>query len=223
MLLHKFSAANSASRSEEITRITLTDDEWLVFLKNLSNSDATTESESTISNKEIEWIDTNRCVPLCSNENFVRRYGADTRLLSIVSENYGDVHLRLWFAENNIFISLNEVLKEVFPGLLPEEVLFNFWVWWNSMPIEPKEVGNRLVTKREEAFGVGHISAWIQSAIGGEEPKIAWKQYLYNLKPWMLAYELIVVWTNNKLINSNNGRILPAMDFSSKIAQMRKL
>lgn len=210
MKLEKYTAPHDNGRLEEITKVELTNDEWLVFLRNLANSAAgNVETNSQITSRDIDWIDTNRCVPLCANENFVRRYGADTRLLSIVCENYGNIHLRLWLAEHGVLASINKIMEEVFPGGLPDEILANFWEWWNKLPMEPQAVGGRLVTKRTTEFGIGHLSAWIQQTLNEKEPQVAWQRFLYLLRPLMYAHELFLIWTSNGLIRNNGGMLSP--------------
>lgn len=214
MNLEKYSAPLNA-RKEEITLIKLNDDEWLSFLRNLASSDVKNlEHHRNININDIEVIDSNRCVPLCPNESFIRRYGADTRLVSVITENYGDVHLRLWFAEKGVMISLNKVMEEVFPGGLPEEVLINFWKWWSKFPMEPQTVGNRVITKQRKEFGIGHLAAWIHDNFyrGHKSPQVAWQNFLYNLRPYMYAHELFVLWVDKRIINNNNGRLFPIVE-----------
>jgi len=211
MEIEKFTAPFNEKRSETITKVTLTDDEWLAFLRNVSNIEVkNVDTNKNFSQHDLEYIDTNRCVPLCANENFVRRYGADTRMLSIISENYGEIPLRLWFAEKGVLVSLNKVMEEAFPGGLPEEVLRDFWEWWSKLPLEPQAVGGRLITKNRREFGIGHLAAWVQQHIGAKEvPKVAWQNYLYNLKPFMYAHEFFVVSLSRGLIKNNNGLLSP--------------
>lgn len=212
MEISKFKSFYNNGREEEISKITLTDEEWLLFLRNMANLNATNiESKQTITDRDIEWIDTNRCVPLCANVDFLRRYEADTKLLSVVSEKYGDIHLRLWFAENGVYTTLNKVMEEVFPGALTSEILQNFWKFWSDLPMETQTVGNRVVSKKAPEFGIGHLSAWMQQTLKEEEPQIAWQKFLFLLKPWMYAHELFVLWTNDKAIVNNNGRLSPVL------------
>lgn len=209
MELEKFTAPFD-KREEIITKVTLLNDEWLVFLRNLSNIEAkNTDTKNSITKDDIEWIDTTRCVPLCVNENFIKRYNADTRLVSIVCKDYGDIHLRLWFAEKGVITSINKVMTEIFPGALPEEVLRDFWEWWQKLPIDSQQVGGHLVTKRQKEFGIGHLSAWIQKIIDIKPPQVAWQNFLHNLRPWMLAHELFVTWTDSGIIKNDNGKITP--------------
>lgn len=206
----KFKSYYNNGRAEEITKITLDDDEWLLFLRNLANFRATNvETDQEITDKDVEYIDTNRCIPLCPNIDFLKRFNADTKYLSIVSENYGDIHLRLWFAEKSVFTTLNIVMEEIFPGALAEEVLEQFWMFWNNLPMEAQTVGNRVIAKREQGFGIGHLAAWMQERLGGEEPKIAWQKFLFYMRPAMYAHELYIVWMKSGLIKNENGRILP--------------
>jgi hypothetical protein len=212
MEITKFKSFYDNGREEEISKITLTDEEWLLFLRNLANLNATSiDTKQIIVDRDIEWIDTNRCVPLCANTDFLRRYEADTKLLSVVSEKYGDVHLRLWFAENGVYTTLNKVMEEVFPGALTSEILQNFWKFWSGLPMETQVVGNRVVVKKEREFGIGHLAAWFQQILKEEEPQIAWKKFLFLLRPWMYAHELHIMWKNDKLINNNDGRLSPIL------------
>lgn len=210
MELTKFSAPYTSERSEDITLVTLSNDEWLVFLRNLANCETKeVGSGSSIKMPEIEWIDTCRCVPLCANNNFIRRYGADTRMVSVVCKDYGEVHLRLWFAERGVLISLNKVMEELFPGGLPSEIISNFWNWWSKLPLEAQSVGGRIVSRQQKEFGVGHLSAWIQQIIDQKPPQVAWQNFLYHLRPMMYAYELFLIWASEGLVNNNGGRLTP--------------
>jgi len=211
MEIEKFTAPLDNQKVETLTKVSLTDDEWLVFLRNISNIEVkNVDTNNVISDRDLEYIDTNRCVPLCANNNFVTRYGADTRMLSIISVNYGEIPLRLWFAEHGVLISLNKVMEEAFPGGFPEEVLRDFWEWWGKMPLESQAVGGRLITKNRREFGIGHLAAWIQQHIGSKEaPKVAWQNYLYNLKPFMYAYEFFVICLSRGLIKNDNGFLSP--------------
>lgn len=212
MNLTKFNAPFN-KRLEEITLIQLTDDEWLSFLRNLANSDVTNlKHHRNININDIEVIDSTRCVALCPNESFIRRYGADTRLVSVITEGYGEIHLRLWFAENGVKISLNKVMEEVFPGGLPEEVLVDFWKWWSNFPMEPQAVGSRIITKQRKEFGIGHLAAWIQHNLNNKDkkpPQIAWQNFLFNLRPFMYANELYILWVEKGIINNDSGRLSP--------------
>ena len=210
MITDTYKAYRSNGAEEEIGRVILDEEEWIILLQNITNNDIINiDTGSSLSVQEVEWIDTNFCVPLCKNDNFVKRYGLDTNMVSILMEGKGDIYLRLWLAEKGINSSLNNVINDLFPGQLPVDVLRNFWEWWQKMPLEPQAVGKILVSKNRQEFGIGHIHAWIKETMGGDEPKAANDRYIFNIKPWMMAYELYVLWVDGELISNDDGKLLP--------------
>lgn len=215
MDFEKYQAYYQEGGQEEITKISLSDDEWLVFLQNASNHDIINiDTNDGLSNADIEWIDTNQCVPICRNDSFIQRYDAETRMASVVCGDRGNIFLRLWLAENGINSSLNNTMSEIFPGGLPEEILNSFWQWWQTVPIEPQSVGNILVSKHRQEFGIGHLYVWVKSLIKEDEPKAAGERYVFNLKPWMYAHELYILWVDGNLLLNHEGRMLPTSNIT---------
>lgn len=206
----RLSKYNTNSKAGEITKISLGSDEWVVFLNNIAGTNPfVVDRDHQLTQEDINWIDSNFCAPMLANTGFINQYGADTRVVSVVLDKKGDDYLRFWLAENGIPNDLNGVLVEIFPGILAEEVLNDFWGWWQNLPTEPQEKGDTLVTKQYHEFGVGHLQAWIKDIIKTKEPKNAWDKYQYNLRPWMYAYEMYLLWMDGDLINNDNGKLTP--------------
>lgn len=199
-----------ASELSLLSLVSLTDDEWIDFLNSLSQAvPYNGDTKSSITQADLDWVDTNYCVPLVINDGFVKKYNANTKYISVLVSGKGECYLRFWLAENGIFSSYNKVLEELFPSILADEVLKDFWEWWSNFPNEPQNIAGQLITKQYQEFGIGHLQAWIRKILGGKEPKQAWDKYQFNLRPWMYAYELMLHWMDGQLVDNSNGRIKP--------------
>jgi hypothetical protein len=210
MNINIYIAFHANNAEKKISKIELDDSEWLIFLQNVPNQDIINiDSNMFLTSKDVERIDTNQCVPLCRNFSFIKRYNADTDMVSIVNGYKGNIYLRLWLAENGINTTLNSTINEVFSSASSINILNNFWNWWNKLPLEPQPVGNILISKQYKEFGIGHLFAWIKSLLNEEEPKAASDKYIYIIKPWMHAYELMNIWTKKDLIINNDGKMTP--------------
>lgn len=194
----------------DATKISLDDDEWLTFIKDIIvRKPLNLNTTKSVSKSDLEFIDTNYCIPLLSNTGFIKKFGADTKLISIVGKGKGDLYLRFWLSENGIHTTLNNVMNELFPSILPIEILSDFWNWWSQLPLEPQKVGGQLITKQYQEFGIGHLQAWIKQISNLDEPKHALDKYNFNLKFWMYAFELYLYWAADDIINNNDGKLFP--------------
>lgn len=196
--------------SEDIDIIDLNNEEWIIFIQNLLNDDIKNiDTDDNLKSADVEWIDTNCCVPLCKNNGFIKRYGSDKNFVSIVSGDKGKFYLRFWLACSNINSTLNNVVNDIFIGDDPKIILDNFWSWWSKVSLEPQNVGNTLISKQKQEFGIGHIYVWIKSILKEKEPKSIIDKYVHLLKPWAFAHELYVIWNSGDLIINNNGKLMP--------------
>lgn len=194
----------------DVTKITLNDDEWITFIRNvIANKPLNLDTNKMVSKLDLEFIDTNYCVPLLSNSGYIKNFGAETGLISIICENKGDLYLRFWLAENGIHTTLNKVMDEIFPSVLSSEVLSDFWQWWSQLPLEPQKVGGLLITKQYQEFGIGHLQAWIRHISQLKEPKHASDKYKFNLQFWTYAFELYLYWVHDNLIKNDEGKLSP--------------
>jgi len=194
----------------KVSLVKLDRGEWISFLQKMSDAiPYNADTKDTITQSDLNWIDTNYCVPLLINSDLTSEFGCNTKYISVVEENHGMLYLRYWLAENNLATDLNNVLDEVFPGILATEVLNDFWSWWSKLPTEPQNVAGQLISKQYIEFGLGHFQAWVKQIIGGEEPKPAIDRYRFHLLPWMYAYEMNLHWIDQDLINNVGGKITP--------------
>ena len=198
------------SGKEIVDAVDLSDDEWTILIQNLINDKISNiDSNDYLSMSDVEWIDTNKCIPFCNNIGFIQRYKTNNKIISLVCGISGYIYLRFWLSSNGINNTLNDTLNEVFNGDNPEFILKSFWKWWDSISIESEKTGNIIVTKHRREFGIGHIYVWINSLIDSKEPKSIVDKYFYSLRPWMHANELYLIWKSGNLLIENNGKILP--------------
>jgi hypothetical protein len=190
--------------NHSISKVKLDDDEWLKFLKRVAASGPSNiDTTQKITTGDIDWIDTNRCVPIC-NGSMVSSKG----IASVVNGEIGEVFLRLWFGSNGINTTLNRGM-EIFPNRELKDVVQEFDQWWKRFPPEPQIVGNILVSKPINEFGIGHLQAWVKNHMYGDskEPKKARERYLHNIKPWAYAYDLMHLFVGNGYVRHNDGKM----------------
>ena len=189
----------------EISKILLNDEEWPEFLRKLAiNVPSNIDTKNKITTSDIDWVDTNRCVPVCDGSIV----GKNNQVVSVVNGEIGEVFLRLWFGFNGLNTTLNRGL-EIFPNGEISGILQEFWNWWQNFPPEPQVVGGILVSKPIREFGIGHLHAWIRMYMYKEveEPKKARDRYLHSIRPWAYAYDLMHLFISSKLVKYEKGKM----------------
>lgn len=187
---------NDQEREELVTLIRLDETEWFEFIKRLVDNDVHYgKTNQKIEYNEIEQIDINLCAPFCNNEGFLKEYGANTKYISVISEELGHYSLRLWLGENGIRSTLSDVDNILNGDSNALYLAFN--QWWQKIPLEPQIVEDTIMAKRTREYGVNHIQLWLKS-LDKENPTAAVDKFFREVRLWAQAHELAMDWEDQK-------------------------